>query len=111
MYCTISLSGESRRRIVAVACCCILLAVSGFVLFNRVRAVGVEEEENTFIKWVDFKVSYEAMDRALRLDMESHKKGGQINWVNLLAYAAAGNGGNFENFKLSQLDVRKRCLL
>lgn len=105
MYCTISLAGRNWRRIAAVGCCCILMAVSGFVLFKRVRAVGVEKtEENAFIKWVDFKVSYEAMDRALRLDVASHKQGGRINWVDLLAYAAAKNGGNFQNFKLSQLD-------
>ena len=66
-----------------------------------------ESKENNFIKWVDFNFSYEALDLTSKLDIDSHNKDADIkyNWIELLAYLACKNGGNFKNFKKSDLDT------
>lgn len=48
-----------------------------------------------FIKWVDFNVTYEALNQAYELDKESHEEEVQLDWVALLAYAGTRSGGNF----------------
>lgn len=57
-------------------------------------------KEEDFIKWVDFDVSYEALDQAYRYDVESYGKEIKLSWIELLAYTAAKNGGDFsKNWK------------
>ena len=65
-----------------------------------------EKEEKDFIKWVDFNVSYEALDLTAKLDIDSHNKDTPIkyNWIELISYLACKNGNNFKNFKKSDLD-------
>lgn len=46
-----------------------------------------------YIKWVDFDVSYEALDRALDLDIQSRDSEHPISMVDILAVAAARQGG------------------
>ena len=45
------------------------------------------------IQWVDFQVSYEAMDRALALDIRSQEIDCPVSWIQLLALAACRTGG------------------
>jgi len=61
--------------------------------------------QGDFIKWVDFTVPYEALVKAYTLDKESYGKEVKLNWVEMLSYLAAKNGGNFKNYKNSQLDA------
>ena len=46
-----------------------------------------------YIKWVDFNVSYEAMDKALALDIRSQEQDMPVSWIDLLALAACRTGG------------------
>ncbi len=46
-----------------------------------------------YITWVDFDVSYAAMDRALQLDIESQGTEVPLSWIDLLALAATHCGG------------------
>ena len=59
-----------------------------------------------FIKWVDFNVSYDALNDTSKLDISSHSNNSDIkyNWIELLAFLACKNGGNFKNYKKSDLD-------
>ena len=70
-----------------------------------------EQDENTsksndYIKWVDFNVTSEALKLTAKLDIDSHINNSEIkyNWIELLAYLACQNGGNFKSFKKAQLD-------
>jgi murein DD-endopeptidase MepM/ murein hydrolase activator NlpD len=63
-----------------------------------------EEKEKEFIKWVDFNVPYEALRKALKLDIDSYDKDVKLDWIEMLAYLAAKNGNNFKNYKDKQLD-------
>lgn len=65
-----------------------------------------DTENKDFIKWVDFKVTLEALEKTSKLDINSHNNNEETkyNWIELLSYLACKNGGNFKNFKQSDLD-------
>lgn len=63
-----------------------------------------ESEEKDLIKWVDFNVPCEAMQKAISLDILSQDKKVRFNFIELLAYLATQNGNNFSAYKDSQLD-------
>lgn len=52
--------------------------------------------ENEYIKWVDFNVSYEALCQAYEIDLATYKEETHIDWIELLAYCAAKNGGELK---------------
>ena len=65
----------------------------------------ISGEKKNFIKWVDFKVTSEALNLTAKLDIDSHNKNEEpvFNWIELLAYLACKNGGNFKNFNSNDL--------
>ena len=83
-----------------------LLAASAGYRKNAVPAqTEAEQEHADYIKYVEFNVPYLALKKALNLDIESHKKGGALNWVEVLAYLAAKYGGNWERYKSADMDA------
>ena len=84
---------------------CLTLAAGGMILHAAVSPAAAENtEKKDFIKWVDFNVPFEALDKALKLDIASHEEEVPLNWVELLAYTAAKYGGNWKSIKTSRLD-------
>ena len=67
--------------------------------------MGLDEKKD-FIKWVDFNVTADVLNKTADLDIKSHQNNEELkfNWIELLAYLACKNGGNFKNFKSSDLD-------
>ena len=65
------------------------------------------KEETKYIKWVDFNVTYDALDKTSKLDINSHVKEEEIqyNWIELLSYLACKYGGDFDQFKSKDLDA------
>ncbi len=55
----------------------------------------VEVTGDGLIKWVDFNVTYEALCRAYQYDVDTYGKDVHLDWIELLAYAAAKCGGDF----------------
>ena len=47
-----------------------------------------------YIKWVDFNVTYEALCAAYDLDVNSYDSPVRLNWIELLAYVGAKEGGS-----------------
>ncbi len=78
-----------------------------FANSENVESNVEKESKKNFIKWVDFNVTAEAMNLTAKLDIDSHTKNEEIkyDWIQLLAYLACKNGGNFKNFKKSDLDT------
>lgn len=64
----------------------------------------METESGEYIKWVDFTVPTEAMNKACRIDVESYGEDIHVGWIELLAYAAAKQGGNFGKAALKNID-------
>ena len=63
--------------------------------------VNIEEtsEEEDYIRWVDFDVSYEALSQAYDYDIGTYMSDVHVNWIELLAYLAVQYGGDFSCFK------------
>ncbi len=87
----------------------LIILLSSIAIFysfaNDLEDSKSTEEKKDFIKWVDFNVSSEVLNLTAKLDIDSHKKEEEItyNWIEMLAYLACKNGGNFKNFKTQDL--------
>ena len=68
-------------------------------------AKASDSDNKSFIKWVDFNVTAEAMRHALRLDVDSYNQPIHHNWLELLAYLGARYGGDFSRYKASDLET------
>ena len=100
----------NKKILIAFSLVIILLtSILVFYSFGNDISNNNDDENNkekNFIKWVDFNVTSEALNLTAKLDIDSHNKSQEItyNWVELLAFLACKNGGNFKNFKKSDLD-------
>lgn len=86
-----------RLRAAIVLELALLLAI-GIICLGEERFVEsgtVEVSGDGYIKWVDFNVSYEALCRAYEYDVSTYGEKIHLDWIELLAYAAAKNGGDF----------------
>lgn len=61
-------------------------------------------DSKSFIRWVDFDVTAEAMRQALRLDVDSYNQTPHFNWLELLAYSGARYGGDFSRYRASDME-------
>lgn len=77
----------------------LLYARYGGTSDNRMTAVTSDE----FIKWVDFNISYEALCEAYELDVATYGQKIHVEWIPLLAYTAAQNGGKFDKLAMKKL--------
>lgn len=59
---------------------------------------------NGLIKWVEFNVTYNALEKAYTYDVESQSEEVKLNWIELLSYLGAKYGGNFSDYKESDLN-------
>ena len=60
--------------------------------------------KKSFIKWVDFKVTYEALQKAYEYDISTYGKEIHLDFIELLAYAGAKHGGVFDEKALKTID-------
>lgn len=103
MVCTFK-RGKAIAVLLAVLACAACLTSACLRAVPASTADPDQQEKKDVIKWVDFSVPYDALNRALQLDVSAHENGQSVSWIELLAYAAAKNGGNFKNFKGKDLD-------
>jgi peptidoglycan LD-endopeptidase LytH len=85
----------------------VLVLMSGLfylVSTNRPSSAVAMDGEKGFIKWVDFGVSYEALDKALKADIKSIDNEVKLDWIELLSYLASRYGGNFSRYKAKDMD-------
>ncbi len=95
-----------KKTIVLVLLISICLLATALAPVAIYTATGEsEEKEKDFIKWVDFGVSYEALEATLALDIKTHTEENQtpLSWIEMLAYLGAKYGGDFSRFKKSDL--------
>lgn len=62
-----------------------------------------DEEKKDFIKWVDYNVTYQAMNDAYEYDVASQDASVKVDWVELLAYLGAKYGGDFKRYKAKDM--------
>ena len=86
---------------------CLLVRNRLFYLTSLTETSALEvmaEDEDSYIKWVDFKITYEALCKAYDYDVASYDSAVHLNWIELLAYAGAKGGGSFDKSSLTLLD-------
>ncbi|MDW5299685.1 MAG: M23 family metallopeptidase [Sedimentibacter sp.] len=82
----------------------LVLALIFSMFINSAQSVSANEEKS-FIKWVDFRVSYSAMDKALKADINSIDDEVKLNWIEILSYLGTKYGGNFTRYKSKDMDT------
>ena len=99
-------SFKINRKIIIFILLFICLITSIFIFYSFALENNNSEDKKDFIKWVDFNVTYEALNSTAILDINSHNNSHEnpYNWIELLAYLACKNGGDFKNFKKSDLN-------
>lgn len=102
-----------QRTIFFVAFIGIFLALwHFFVPQNRLEETGMvstkKEEsrakEDDYIKWVEFNVSYEALNKAYQYDVDTYGKEPHLSWIELLSCLGARYGGDFSQYKESDME-------
>ena len=83
-----------------------IILLTSILLFYSFGSDDSDNNKENYIKWVDFKITSEALNLTAKLDINSHNNDEKIkfNWIELLAYLACKNGGDFKNFKESDLN-------
>lgn len=74
-------------------------------------AIGASDGED-FIRYAEFNVTYEALNKAVDYDISSYDEDVQLDCVELLAFLGAKYGGDFSQYKGSDMDnlvERLRC--
>ncbi len=103
--------GSGKRYLAVVLLLCALIGATLFLSFpgritdaSSSSSGGEEEMKEDYIHWVEFNVPLEVLEQAYKYDVESHKNGEsvELNWIELLAYTAARNGGVFKDGKTSK---------
>lgn len=94
--------GRAGRIIFAEAVLLLLLCVG--YMYQRHYSVGTFYTRENYIKWVDFNVSYEALQKAYEWDRDTYGQKIHLNWIELLACVAVKNGGDFSSYKNQQMD-------
>ena len=61
-------------------------------------------EEKKYIKYVEFHPTLPVLEQALEYDISTHGTDCPLNWIELLAYAAAKSGGVFEKRRSQTID-------
>lgn len=94
----------------------IALLLGIFVHKNHINDTAVptttsSDTQKDYIKWVEFNVTYEALKDAYQYDIDTYNQKIHLNWISLLAYLAAKNGGNFSNYKSGDMASLAEILL
>lgn len=101
-----------RKNIVFAATAFLLLAA---IIINSISLIfklnfQADAVGDGYIKWVEFDVPYEAMEKALNLDIKTKESGCHLDWVTTLSYLATKYGGKWKKYKAKDMDqyVSKR---
>ena len=95
--------------VIALISSCIITSlsteISSLIFWDKSSTINLKENEN-YIKWVDFKITSDVLSKTAKLDIDSHNSDSEIkyNWIELLAYLACKNGGNFKKFNQNDLN-------
>ena len=73
-----------------------ILAVQMVFLLAFAEVPAGQQQETSYMKWVDFQVSKMALEEAYEYDVDTYGTDAHISWIDLLAWTAAHTGGAFD---------------
>ncbi len=98
----------SRRMIVIILLILMIFSLGAVITLSKenetLYVIGKEEEKENFIKYAEFNVTYPALKKAMKEDINSRDKDIKLNWIEILSYLAAKYGGEFKS-KYSDKDM------
>lgn len=86
------------KRMISVFICVFLICSVIMCCFG-----GINDKKD-YIKYVEFNVPYEALNKALHIDIDSQSEKVKINWIDVLSYLGAQYGGDFKNYKSADME-------
>lgn len=72
------------------------------------EAIEASASSKSYIRYIDFTPTYEAISYAAKIDIATYKEERHIRMFELLAVYSANSGGSYKNYKNSFLDVIKK---
>ena len=68
---------------------------------------STDNQKKKYIKWFEFNVTYDVLDKTSKLYINSHVKNEDVkyNWIELISYLACKYGNDFSRFKQKDLDT------
>lgn len=93
-----------KRSVLKMLTCSVLSLLLGAGLFYATSSQPTKSTTVDSIKWVDFDVTYEALEQAMELDIQTHDQKIHANWIDALAYLGAKYGGDFTNYREEDLE-------
>lgn len=80
-----------------------MIAALLFLIFLP-PADASQKQEESYIHYVEFNPTLPVLEQALEYDISSHDTECPLNWIELLAYAAAKRGGLFEKKRSADIE-------
>lgn len=105
-----------KSRLFIILCIILVLGNMGYlksmkIVSTQTENVNTDEQEEEYIKWVEFNVTCEAMKMAYQYDLDTYDGEIHLNWVSLLAYLGAKYGGDFTQYKEEDMEEIAELLL
>lgn len=66
--------------------------------------------DGSYIKWVEFHVTCEALTAAYELDVATYQDEVHLNWIELIAYVGAKHGGKFDKNSVREIQEAAQAL-
>jgi len=76
----------------------------GLNIFAAAQSAETKEAKPDYIKWVNFNIPSTALNRAAKYDIETCASDIHVGWVELLAVLGAKYGGDWKNYKPTDMD-------
>lgn len=64
-----------------------------------------QTEQKDFIKWVDFGITFDALRKAFRYDINTCQAEIHLDWIEILSYLGTRYGGDFSRYKESDMEA------
>jgi len=92
-----------RAFVISLSIFGLALTLSLIIIFGKMDG-GFVNSESSYIKWVEFNVPYDVLKRVMEIDIKSRNEEVKIDYIQLLSYISAKNGGNYKNHKNETLN-------
>jgi murein DD-endopeptidase MepM/ murein hydrolase activator NlpD len=86
---------------------CLILLLTTLVinLTGNAEVVPVSGENNTYIKWIDFNVTKEALADAVKIDIDTYGNDNHVDFIELLSLLSVKYGGEFKRYKKADVEA------
>ena len=93
------------KRVIYFFVVLIIVLLGGVCLYTYADdEIQSTEEEKKYIKWVDFNIPYEALEKAMNIDIKSQKDEVKLSWIEILSHLSTKYGGDYKRYKAKDMD-------